>query len=707
MSIYYYYATPPLYFFPRSRNMLLEEEDKEIEGVKTKIEKCELKNILKTYEDDKNYSLNNKYSKKIESKIFLDLWHSYSDNTYTVEKKCCLGLFKNIDGKNDFMNKDAKFLCVELYCEVSNEDLSVYLKNEINDNKEDNTKPLMINLNEYDDHIRQFSIVIEYKDDISLPNNSKVTLKARYSGHKNYEKEIQLDLYRNTENSLEDFQQNSENKDTDFFVIPRFSPNNFQSKCLKELKVINNQVLARNAKMNNNFNYLKEDGSLDNIEQLMHNIYSSKAAFKTDPNNLEKGCRTGKRILGSSDKSEILCNYPYNFDNFGQAEDLIKYLAASYNILDNDLYRLIIDRNYLFGNYHNGDSQDKIEGVQNLYDFVVTPFISSLIQNAESYLNFNRRWLTCPRYNTNYQRGNYTVPNGTTKQLIKMDGSTELISAGSVIAFKQGPDLNAFDENGYSEYDITSINGEPKNGKILLNLFEKQQCDDRRDENYSDYAINDNNVTEELDELAINQIASSNGIPYYMNQLDSVNNADSTKLKTNELLSWNENKKNWFLYEKKPNTSTFGIDCSGLVTNSLESFIYSNNIFHFTSKGSYFQNYVGCNKINSTFVRQISTPLIQSENNSIIKNGDCLICDSHVVLVDTDNNNVSVDDYNNRKIQVIHNYYGFNGNQTEITLFSDNRKYTKGYWCRTLKGPYRHAGITTNSTSIGRFYLWY
>lgn len=52
------------------------------------------------------------------------------------------------------------------------------------------------------------------------------------------------------------------------------------------------------------------------------------------------------------------------------------------------------------------------------------------------------------------------------------------------------------------------------------------------------------------------------------------------------------------------------------------------------------------------------------------------------------------------------NYFGYN-NTTKITLLTNDNTFTKGYFFRTLKGPYRHAGVSVSSTTVGRICLWY
>lgn len=704
-------ADPAIYLFPRKRELLFTENNNESD--------LQLVTLLGTYPKIKDsYKIDGENFNQIDKRIYVDLGKEWDGNTIIVNRVFSIGYLKKEKGnlfyKSEFTGHNHS---IDVISECSDEDISTFLvwnnsRTQRISNEDENTVPIMVHPLNYDGKrsVQNITLCVCIPKN-KIINNIIITIKARKTGKEKWSESISFCLYRNSQNNINSFKRNKKGQDTDFFVIPSYFCDENQQKILKQIKILNNQVFSRNKKMASSFCYVKEDGELDDVQQLMNNIRNSIEAFKTDSDDEEKGCRSGKRILKdnvSPDIKNIECNYPYNFDNYGHNQELLVYLSETYSRSENELQGLVVDRNFLFGNYKAGDSQDKIEGVMNLYEFVVVPFLNSMIQHAESYLNFNTRWLSCPKYNNNYQRGDFTIPENTTKQLLKSNGETEILSAGSVIAFKPGADLNAFNVNTSNYYEILSVNGDPnKNGKILLDLSEKKLCDDRKDVNYSDYAKKDTTITDSLDKNAINEISSSNGIPYYMNRMDSSNNVWSDKLKTDTLLGWSENKKNWYLYENKPNTGSFGIDCSGLVSNSISRFQYDNKIYHFTNNGNYFQKAVDCSVINSSLVRRMSAPLIQNNGKYIIKNGDCLICDTHIVLVDTQNNEVTVNDYNNRKLTVIHSFFGFDGNVSTITLLGNNTKYKKGYWSRTLKGPYRHAGITIGSTRIGRFYLWF
>ena len=101
---YRYCANPPINFFPRALKDLFKEEKTTVDGVETTEKKCELKEILSTYEDGDSYTLAGKKFKKIENRIYLDLGKiNESSNEYTVTKKVCVGFLAKHNDTYDFM----------------------------------------------------------------------------------------------------------------------------------------------------------------------------------------------------------------------------------------------------------------------------------------------------------------------------------------------------------------------------------------------------------------------------------------------------------------------------------------------------------------------------------------------------------------------------------------------------------------------------
>ena len=130
--------------------------------------------------------------------------------------------------------------------------------------------------------------------------------------------------------------------------------------------------------MDDTFCFLSETGEIDAEGKLVENIKNSITAFRPSNDNSSEGCKSGNIIVGTATNG-IICHYPYNFDNFGQNDELLKYLSITYSVDIETLKGIIIDKNYLYGNCIDGNNQSTIEGVKNLYDYIVVPFINTII----------------------------------------------------------------------------------------------------------------------------------------------------------------------------------------------------------------------------------------------------------------------------------------------------------------------------------------
>lgn len=701
-----YFADPKIYIFPRTRKKLCKENPN--------TKQLEFITMIDGFQDSEiECPIQKKKFKEIETRIYTDLAQKIDNNTVKVSRYFSVGYLKKLDDNYSYfldIHKHNHALEIIAECSDSNIHCSLSWTNDRNNsvsNDDDNSLPIIILPTGYNgkNSLQDILLNIRFSKNIEI-NNQKIIVRVKKKDSEQWKEEFKFTLYKNQQNDIKAF--NYENKKMDdFFVIPiATSPSISQKSIISELQKLNNQVLARNKKMGTDFSFLSESGELDEEQKLVSNIRKSLRAFKTSVDNSSEGCTSGTVILGTKTNG-IVSNYPYNFNNFGQDEELIEYISNEYIVDKETLKGIIVDKNYLFGNYIRGNPQSEIEGIKNLYDYVVVPFIDGIIRHAESYLNFNIRWLSCPKYNNLYQRGVYTIPNGKKKILYKKDGTTETLTEGTKIYFESGADKYAFDK-GYQKhrYKVVKINSQNVSGEVELTLDDKKSCDDSKfSQNYSNYVEIDKSVTNKNDKKALSIYNQTNGIPYYMNGMDSANNKNSEKLKTEEILNWSEQEKNWYSYKKKPNTGDFGIDCSGFVSNCLASFSYDNKTKHFLNLNNYFQKNVN----SSVFLNKLchKIPLIGDENKYIFQNTDCLISPSpHIVLIDTERNLVLRTDYDLRIVQTIHNYFGYN-NTTKITLLTNDNTYKKGYFSRTLKGPYRHAGISVSSTTVGRICLWY
>lgn len=735
MSTYYYYANPEIYILPRGKKYLFEEEKQTVDGQEETIKKCEINKILNTYKDNESYDfhLSDKRFKAIESRIYLDLWKDYSNNKFTVSKKCCIGFFKYKDSKNDFMDKEAKFNCVELLCENSNNQLQVYLSNGKDKNKDDTSKSIILNLNYEENCVKEFTIWVEYKDNAILPVESELKLKAKFYGQKEWKKEVTFTLYRNTESSLNEFKQNSENMDFDFFILPRHSPSQNQKNCIKELQIINNQVFARNANINTaSFCFVPENGeiieTLNNqevkyYEKIMNNTYMALAAFKYDPLT-DEGCKSGNKI------KNITTNYNFSFKDFGQQTNLIEYLSFEY---ENDielLKKIIFDRNFLFGNYSSGPINSNHHlGIVNLYTDVVINFITNFNNILDQFHNFNRQWLYCPLYCDEYKRGPLTITSQMTKKLyvgrsnqvknLAEIGITttqnNILPTSAIVNFAKGKDENAFKKQGEDYYQVESItyNGVHEVGNniyIRLSLEDKKLClDDTINSNKGNYAGSSYNDYQNY------------GIPYYIHDYDEMSrwelNSDSNdtkKLEKEVLLNWNEtDKHNWYSYSAKPNTEDFGIDCSGLIFNALTKFAGNDIKFKFTATrddlsntGACFFGNNNCRKLPLEF--NIGTASFLTKGDVIFSSNHIVACKKGSLSSNFSNEYVSKSVITgNRKFEIVHNYgleYIFTG-EKDHNLFA----------LKTLQGDFRHWGVAMTDkdtiedkshSKMGRIYLW-
>lgn len=605
MSQYYYYANPKIHFFPRGVNDLLDEEKRTVDGVETVEKKCELKDILRTYEDSKDYAFGDKHFKNIESRMYLDLWNSYQNNEYTVTKKVCVGFLYKKGDQLCFTDKEACFYSLELVCEVCGaSQLTACLKADGMGSGGEPGSSLVINMNPVENRIKELSVMVKYRDGAELPESAELKIKAKFCNAKKWKETFSLTLYRNSESSLDDFKQNPGKKDTDFFVLPRAAPSAKQKKCIRQLQILNNQVLARNASLEN-FTFVEESGEIIKAtgttttkiyEAMATNSYNSLNAFKYDLKT-GMGCKSGAKI------GKMETQYSYNFINYGHQNGFIDYLANEYSIAPDTLKGIVYDRNFLYGNYKDGDPDNKIEGIVNLYRKVVVPFVNNFMSLLLEFHNFSHQWLSCPKYNKNYHRGPFTVGEGISKYLYKNQSVVNLanefsdsningniLPEGTIVKFHPEKDNNAFAMDGTTNfYKVSSVTipGQLEksytiNEKVCIKLSyeDKKNCNDK-DIDCILFNLGNYTSTEGLtDQRDIDAVSGYNnfGIPYFINNgnMSKIDNSKGAKLSKTVLFNWKEDEKfgtneikNWYSYEKKPNTEQFGIDCSGLVLNCL------------------------------------------------------------------------------------------------------------------------------------------
>lgn len=148
-------------------------------------------------------------------------------------------------------------------------------------------------------------------------------------------------------------------------------------------------MLARNASLEN-FTFVEESGEIIKTtgttitkiyEAMATNAYNSLNAFKHDLKT-GTGCKSGAKI------GEIETHYSYNFINYGHQNGFIDYLANEYSVDPDTLKGIVYDRNFLYGNYKDGDPDNKIEGIVNLYREVVVPFVNNFMSLLLNFIIF-------------------------------------------------------------------------------------------------------------------------------------------------------------------------------------------------------------------------------------------------------------------------------------------------------------------------------
>lgn len=754
-STKYYFANPKIHLFPRSLKYLLKEEKKTENGTEKTEKKCELNEILTTYKDDNAYCFAGKYFKEIEKRVYLDLnTYNSTNNEYTVIKKFCVGFIAKQGDTYKFTDKQAVFCSIELKCEVSDSNITAYLKYDDIDNSSNPQTPISLNLNNIENRIKELSLIIKYSADAILPAKSDLKIYAKHANSNDWKETYIFKLYRNTENSLDGFKQSS-GQDTDFFVLPRVNPSENQKECIRQLKIINNQVFSRNKKFGDTFKYVKEtnnfiknDGSFDNdsYNNLKNNIANSIDYFKADTTNLSKGCRSSNNI------GDFKTVYNFNFLNYGSDNAFIEYLSDNYGISKNNLKGIILDRNFLLGSCVSQNPYAKYEGILNLYKEVVVPFINDFTNQLQSFLNHNIAYLSCPAYNENYHRGPLTI-NNITKYLYVGEGTSiktlsslfqgytgnNILPQNAVIEFFQGKDEHCFNttsENFYKVSSITIPNYGSKNFTKSDNIFIKLSYEDKKlcldinnACNRGDYTST-TGVTDVRDVTGINNY-NNYGLPYFMfgamQKWNTGQNQISAKMTKAQLFSWSETKNNWYSYELKPNTEYFGIDCSGLVVNSLLSIKDDpDSVIKFYSTLSAGKELdVKATMLGTNDSRKI-TNSENYEGNSFLVAGDIVTTDTHIVVCNQGNLNGSFENLyvsknslndNNRYFEVIHNY-----GDEYIRIKPDTNgiatKYNNLFCHKTISGPFKHCGNLKiqdengtyssdhRNALLGRIYLW-
>lgn len=714
---------PQIYIFPRPKSLVFNKKSQT--GV------LSINNILKDYEpsNEFNFKIGNEYFAKIEEYIYTDLYYKHENNRVYVNKVISIGyLIKNEENYFYRIKENMKEYKadpdIELTGECSDKEINFYLeafdaRGHSITNKTSPSTPITVSMVFFKGHadssLRDIVLNIDYPDTYLIKNDIELKLKFRIKSEKKDE-EKKFYIHKNNQKSLLNFKRNAKGKNEDIFILPRILPNENQKNIIKELQVISNQVLSRNKKLiNENFDFVEVDGRIDEDLTLINNFKNSIKAFKTKNDDPNAGCRTNYPIISYED-SILSNNFRYNFDNYGQAENIIEYLKLSFFQSEEMLQGIVFDRFFLFGNYTNNDFASKIEGLVNLYTEIVVPFTNDIVAEAERYLNFNKRWLSCPKFNKNYKRGNFTTIDSTKhlyssisgKQMpgVEFDlsifqgysGSDNCLPVGTEVSFYKGSDKYAYLDNEIHCYHINSIkfpNGRKMaiDAWIPLSFTDKKLCNDSvYQENWCDYVVN---TTAEL-----SGYSSHYGVPYFISaDYDEIKRTGGKNVYSDfEAL---ENQNNWYSYGKRTNrygnNSGLGLDCSGLVINSMcDCRIPPDNYFSIGKRLR--NNGIHTMKIRDILSRNINLDInATNEINSLVQKGDVIVSEigsaKHIVIcvegkleVSFKNTYVGFQKLKDGSLKVIHNYGATEDNENSYIVFN-SKKYNNGFFMKTLEGP--------------------
>ncbi|MDR2943080.1 MAG: hypothetical protein LBV17_10860 [Treponema sp.] len=296
---------------------------------------------------------------------------------------------------------------------------------------------------------------------------------------------------------------------------------------------------------------------------------------------------------------------------------------------------------------------------------------------------------------------------------------------------------------------------EPKENEtwfVPLTYDIKKECKDNEDypQNYCDYMVLPRRTRDnEKDWDALNYYKRHNGVPYYIS--DPNVSGWGGKLKYNKFIGLNETVLNWYSYrddpllkpnspdKPKPNTiikKGIGLDCSGLIMNCLLDIRYNGNNntnINYNDNDRFFK---GKSEIDEDSYRDKGEDAYElgSKRSRLIplddtyKNGNDLLVQAgdliysqktkddegrHIALcvIDLDetpnlDNHLTIDQKNDKYFNIIHNYGG-------TRIYTNSDWFSDGFFCKTLKGPFRHWGVALDNEEgwphsfVGRIYLWY
>jgi hypothetical protein len=542
-------------------------------------------------------------------------------------------------------------------------------------------------------------------------------------------------------------------KDKDIFVMPRLCQEERHEAYIKKLQLYSNQVLARHKKMeqknspevqDNKFDFVKEDGLY--TPQLGVNYGMSVKIFQETkkPNPLPK--------------SGLYAVMEYNLSTFGQSHNFVEFMASNYGIDEKIVRKIAIDKNFIYGQDQQETKIEKIQGIKNIHDRIVRQFRERIILHAQKYVDFPHRWMPKPNKG-HYNRGKLTVENGMNLLVYNQKEGGSAVQVGNIkagtclpkdviITFVKGCDEYCNNSTETHRYKIAGIriNGQnypPHSGNewfIPLTYEIKKKCMDIDYlQNYCDYMVL---PTVGKDREYLEYYKNHNGVPYYISELNEKRYGGKVEYDTFFSRLNVPNIRNWYSYNDNPYASKpnmpnnndanqdclkgIGLDCSGFIMNCLLDTTYDDitkTPFLKTEDNNLRPNGETAYNLGNDRARRI--PLDSEYKNGeelLVQAGDLIYSQEvgkndgrHIALCAIDFNEVPNLDVhltecqkNEKYFAIIHNYGG-----TGIFLENKKIKWTDGFFCKTLKGPFQHWGVELNNkigwpnSYAGRIFLWY
>jgi hypothetical protein len=768
MANYTAYTNPSIFLFPRAGEDLF---DRETDSDKKPTGRIQIHKALPGYKAaavpegmpqidayDKNTSDGTVFY-EAEYNVYTDLWGT--DETVT-RKAVTVCMLKNTENGYNVYDKTVAESCpvwygsetgngykIEVRIENNKTGKSIWLETVDGNlsNRGKDSEPLTLPMADLDNNFMRELRICVADPCKTFPGTSSRSfdLTVKLSLEQEKQRSLTFSLFRYKKglkkNEKEPF--SFLKSDKDFFILPRkgHEPADSEAEavkaCIKRLQFLNNQVLTRNAAYKE-AEFVDENGVY--TESLVKSV--GKAAEKF------RATKSGNVV------NDVKSVFPYSFENFGQSKEVIEYLKLNYSVSESVLRGIIIDTDFLYGKDSTAADFNTVGGLENLYTVVVKPYLDSFVEEARRYANFPHKWLSRPKNNWLYQRGDlkitaamhlclYSNEKCTTKIVLStnpvrvrgynvgQENITEL-PAGSVVTFYSGADGFDKDITGVHPYQVkqvkipsfTSIRNIRIPGQetkmyaekgdnrawIQLGYAEKKLCDDSKfEQNYSTYVDETKLAGLSADDRkSVSQYMQSNGVPYYTGDNNGNKGGKQPYSVFEDQLSTVP--KNWYLYPDspaaKPNCPRIGsdihgigLDCSGLVMNCLlDTKVNGRTYFKENSENTRTDGQKAV-RIGTDQTRRIPQKILTAEENTLLQKGDILFSLHHIMIVSQETV-TKTQLLTTRDFTIIHNYGQFDTENVpnKNILYTDSGEFSSGFFMKTLEGRFRNAGLKIDNS---------